>query len=265
MPFRSGLLVLNASWALACLCACGAQFADPISSSPTDSGAAGEAGEACPPEWVARFDGATFATTTRPVQDDFTIEAWIQTSSSPASNHFSEGSALVFADVEKIAANDFAVALANGKLLFNAGKPDEAVAGTSTLTTGKWVHFAISRSKTTGIMLVFINGILEGSGVGNTESLSDEPTLTIGGRAGRNFFSGLMSELRIWQRVCSQSEILANMHHRLIGNETGLSRYYPLNDQQGALARDASSQARDAELVGTPSWEQASSPFCPHP
>lgn len=272
--------------ALAAVVGCGTRYSDPISSAPIEvagtsaveptggtgnapssdggTGGAPEGGapESCPTEWVAHFDGASFATAPRPVQDDFTIEAWLSTSSSPQGGSFSEGSALVFADVEKIQANDFAAAILNDKFLFSVGMPDTPAVSTTSITSGKWLHVAATRNHTTGILMVFVNGVLEGSAVGSTQPLADEPSIQIGGRPGRNFYSGSLSDVRIWSLVRSQAEILANMRHRLSGGEPGLVGYYRLDEQGGLVAHDSAAEHHDATLTGAPFWRQESSPFC---
>jgi hypothetical protein len=280
MP-RARSLVKSGLFLAALLSACGTRYSDPISSAaieaagsiavepnggmanqPDGAGGMGGAPELCATEWVAHFDGASFATAPRPVQDDFTIEAWISTASSPQGGVFGEGSALVFADVEKIQASDFAAAILNDKFLFSVGMPDTPAISTTAVTTGKWLHVAATRNRTTGILMVFVNGVLEGSAVGSTQALADEPSIQIGGRPGRNFYSGSMSDLRIWSLVRSQSEILSNMRHRLSGGEPGLVGYYRLDEQDGLVAHDSAAGHHDAALSGSPVWRQESSPFC---
>ncbi|MBD3559343.1 hypothetical protein H6S82_10765, partial [Planktothrix sp. FACHB-1355] len=45
----------------------------------------------------------------------------------------------------------------------------------------------------------------------------------------KNFF-GQISYMSFWDRACSQEEIKANMHRRLVGNEAGLVGYWPLDE-----------------------------------
>src|SRR5262249_39643068 len=128
------------------------------------------------------FDGVNdYIRLGRPVQDDFTIEAWVRTTASRTGNQFYEGLGLFWADVPGVH-NDFGVSVLNGQLAFGTGNPDVTVTSTSTITTGNWVHVAVTRVRSTGVIKVFVNGVEEGSRTsGNTLSLTDSQDLLIGG------------------------------------------------------------------------------------
>ncbi|HEX2870030.1 MAG TPA: LamG domain-containing protein [Polyangiaceae bacterium] len=269
--------------------ACGSQFTDPILSelSPAPSasnppatqspGAGGQPAEApanppggspspaCVDTFVARFDGSVFASTPRLIQDDFTIEAWLATTVSPSGNGFDDGSALVFADVEKVGTDDFGLALLSSRVVMSIGAPDTAATSTSSVATGEWAHVAVTRAKATGLVLIFVNGVLEASVTASTRRLAGNPTLSIGGRPGRNLYVGLLSELRLWTTVRSQAELLGSMRQRLTGEEAGLVGYYRLDASEGTSAVDSSPSHNDAAFTGPVTWEQAPVPLCAAP
>ena len=244
---------MKALWCALLLAGCGTQFSDPIREAP--GGAGGEAGapavvdpNVCSAEPVQAFSGANFATMMRLVQDDFTLEVWIKTAVSLTGTGAYVGNPILFADVPSVITDDFGAGLLNDKFQMTIGNPDTSVKSTSKVTTDAWVHVAATRTRTSGLVLVFVNGVLEGVGTGNTNSLSASPTMSIGGRAGRDFFVGQMSELRIWSSARTQAEILENMHRRLEGNEAGLVGYYPLDDKAGSIIHDASPSQNHAAL-----------------
>lgn len=99
------------------------------------------------------------------------------------------------------------------------------------------VHIAISYSPS-GVN-IYYNGILQpgqyttGTYCGNVTN-SSEPLL-IGVYRYLNeslgaYYDGLMDELRIWGRVLTPSEILANHKDTLVGNETDLRLYYKFDN-----------------------------------
>lgn len=98
---------------------------------------------------------------------------------------------------------------------------------------GTCIQVAISYSSV-GVK-IYYNGLLQpghftyGSYSGNlnisSESLIIGAYKSISG-ALISFHYGLLDELRIWSRVLSPSEILANYQSPIIGNETGLKLYY---------------------------------------
>ena len=76
--------------------ACGTQFTDPILAKEPSEAAA------CPVNRALQFDGSSYGSMTRLIQDDFTIEAWINTGTTAKGPAFSDGSAIAFADVETV-------------------------------------------------------------------------------------------------------------------------------------------------------------------
>ena len=245
---------LVALLALSTVTACGTQYADPIFDIAQPASCS---------SYVARFDGASFATANRLIQDDFTIEVWIQTDTSPTGASFANGSALVFADVEAMQLDDFATGLVNDKFVVSVGGPDTSVTSTSDVTTGQWVHVAVTRKRTNGILLLYVNGVLEGSAVANDHVLEQSPTITIAGRAERNFYMGFLSEVRLWKTARAQADLIANWHHRLNGNEDGLVGYYRFDDRNSASsAHDSSPSANDALFTGPVTWSLSDVPLC---
>lgn len=255
------------------LAGCGTQFTDPIRRvEPDASGEAGATGGAgapavsdgftCSQEPVQAFDGAKFGTMMRLVQDDFTIEVWIKTAQSLAGTGAYVGNPILFADAPTVVDDDFGAGLLNDKFQMTIGNPDTAVRSTSNVTTDQWLHLAATRTRATGVVLVFVNGVLEGIGSGNTNALSASPTMSIGGRADRDFFVGQMSDLRIWSTARTQAEILDNMHRRLQGNEAGLVGYYRMDDAAGTQLRDASPSQNHAKLDLSGAPTAADPPVC---
>jgi hypothetical protein len=241
--------------ALVSLSGCGTQFTDPILDER-------EPGPMCPLENVVELDGTAFGSAARLIQDDFSIEAWIDTPTSPRGAGFGEGSAIVFADVETVQTDDFAAGILNDKFVMSVGGPDTAATSVSDVATNEWVHVAATRTRANGIVLVYVNGVLEGTTVGNNHTLTGAANISIAGRTGRNFFSGLMAEVRLWRTVRSQSEIVDNMHHRLAGTEDGLVGYYRLDESSGTTASDSSSSVNDAAFSGPVGWVKSDLPMC---
>jgi hypothetical protein len=206
------------------------------------------------------FNGATYASVTRPVQDDFTIEAWIQTTASLAGTNYWQGLGLLYADLSG-QANDFATAILSDKLAFGLGNPDITLLSTSNVTTGQWVHVAVTRRESTGEMQVIVGGVLEASVISsNRAPLAAPPIITIGANTvDGHFFVGLMDEVRVWTVVRTPAEITATMHQRLNGNETGLRAYWRFDEGGGATAVDSSPNNLNATFVGAPAWVPSNS------
>src|SRR5262245_40356570 len=138
----------------------------------------------------------------RQVQDDFTIEAWIKTTASRSGTNFFDGLGLIWADIPGVA-NDFGISILNNKLAFGVGKPDRTLQSVTPVTSGEWVHIAVTRVKSTGQMKIFINGSLDATLSAsptftiNTSSLSASNFITIGGNVTDNrYFNGVIDDVR---------------------------------------------------------------------
>ena len=158
------------------------------------------------------FDGNDSFSVSRPVEDDFSICSWIKTTAVGAgtgNDHF-VSMAIAHAETPFIA-NDFGFGVdGNGHLVFGDGNgvSDYAVHGSTAVNTGNWVHACMTRSKSSGAMNVYVNGVLDGSGVGSTATLSSNSTLTIGnGTDGGLFWNGLLDGIRVYDFVLTPTEI----------------------------------------------------------
>jgi len=207
--------------------------------------------------YAAVFTGFAFGTVAnRPVQDDFTLEAWIKTTDVGvgATPDFFLGNGLIYADIAGVA-NDFCTSILNSKFAFGVGNPDTTIMSTTAVNTGQWIHVAATRKMATGAIQVFVNGTMEASAtVAQTASLTASASLTLGANTidGR-YYTCTMDEVRIWSVVRTQAEISANMHKRMQGNEANLAGYYRFDQPGSDSATDLSPKMGDATMVGADS------------
>ncbi|MCH7497345.1 MAG: hypothetical protein IH971_05795, partial [Candidatus Marinimicrobia bacterium] len=97
-----------------------------------------------------------------------------------------------------------------------------------TTTIGVWTHVAGTYD---GISVkLYINGNLVNE-VPYTDNIgSSDVGFYISGLILRERFNGLIDEVRLWNSTRSEAEIQAKMNTTLVGNETGLAGYWPLNE-----------------------------------
>jgi hypothetical protein len=201
------------------------------------------------------LDGASFAVVPRVVEGNFTLEAWIKTSASRSGPRSFDGLALFDSDVVG-QGSDFLSTISNDRVAFGiGGSADVGVRGVEVVTTGEWVHVAITRNATNGQLRIFVNGALDGAATGsNLSPLTGQPNLAFGGASTNNHFLGSMDEIRVWNVVRSVEEISANMRERLSGSENGLVGYYAFEDQGIGQTADGSALGVAATLVGNPTY-----------
>ena len=145
----------------------------------------------------------------------------------------------------------------------------ETLYATSTIPYGEWVHVAFSRDWDTCAYAFYVNGTDSGTGT-SKGSMLHVRNMTVGGlyahvseNAGKNIVKGRLAEVRVWKRVRTAEEIVADMNRRLTGGETGLVAYLPLSETAGNTTENYVSRERcvlsdnwesvdDAELSLTP-------------
>lgn len=83
------------------------------------------------------------------------------------------------------------------------------------------------------VAILYLDAVLEG-----TVNISSEGTMNSAGSVhignsydneGSSYFQGNIDELRVWEKVLCQQEIMTTMNCELTGSETGLVAYYKFN------------------------------------
>ncbi len=163
----------------------------------------------------------------RPVQDDFSICAWIQTTAQGAGTGTEHYLSRAIAHAEAGgAANDFGFGMdADEHLTFGNGSitRDFGVHGATAINTGAWTHVCATRQKTNGAIKVYVNGEEDGSGTGSTTSLTANATMTIGfGTDSGLPWNGLIDDVRVFAYALRADEIadIANGVNACFGEAT---------------------------------------------
>ena len=121
----------------------------------------------------------------------------------------------------------------------------------------QWVHVAVTYANRT--VKFYQNSILQGTYTASTNSTGDNGPLNIGRQDPTgcqcNIFDGSMDELRMWNVVKSQAELLASMNATIPSNSSGLVAYYKFDEGTGSSITDATSNSNNGSMVGTPIWQ----------
>jgi uncharacterized repeat protein (TIGR01451 family) len=164
------------------------------------------------PGWVGQafsFDGVDdYVSIDRSIQDDFTIEFWLNTTQIVGNDNgqWYEGMGLVDAEVQTVT-NDFGVTLRNGKVLFGVGNPDVTIRS-GPVADGNWHHVAATRVRSSGEMKLYVDGLQVASATGGTQSLTAPPRITLGRvQVDNNPFQGKLDEVAIYTRALSPQEV----------------------------------------------------------
>src|SRR5208337_540433 len=124
------------------------------------------------------------------VSNDFSIVFWVKTSQTAGAGEWYYGAGLVDGDYT-VTANDFGTAMTGGKFAFGVGNPDTTIVSTTSINDGNWHLCVAARVQSTGGLSVYVDGILQATGTGNTNTLNASSHLTFGQIAsGGGYFDG---------------------------------------------------------------------------
>ncbi len=121
---------------------------------------------------------------------------------------------------------------------------------------GKWHHVAFTYDESR--IEAFYDGVSLGVDTRTSGAIrSNTKDINIGvinsgnwPASNNNSFIGLVGDVRLWNTIRTEAEISANMNRRLNGDETGLVGCWPLDEAEGTVIYDITSNANNGELVG---------------
>jgi hypothetical protein len=185
------------------------------------------------------FNGTNQSTTiARPVQDDFTLSAWFKTASTAGLlNGMWTGIGIIDGEVPGIV-NDFGLSMAQGKLMFGVGNPDVTLYSPNTYNDNKWHHVVCTRVRSTGAMVMYVDGVQVATGTGNTNSLTSPNELRIGKSNENRYFEGYISSINIYNNALTASQAQQNYNYffaRHIEPKSSFSNIIPTTSQLGIL------------------------------
>jgi hypothetical protein len=148
---------------------------------------------------------------TRPIQDDFTIFCVFRSSQGLGSgNLFYQGAGLVNGEMPGVV-NDLGTCLfANGQICAGTGNPDVAVNSTTGFNDGKAHLISFKRTRSTGVVSLYVDAGLAGTTTGGTNSLTAPAQLVLGAQQTLiNFLTGDIAEVKVYDSALADSDRMA--------------------------------------------------------
>jgi hypothetical protein len=152
---------------------------------------------------AAYFDGTGYVaiphSPTLDITGSFTLEAWVNTTSSSV--------------VSVVGDNEFRLLIDNGhgRIQFNNTTYLE---GTKKINDGTWNHIACVFNNAGHYVAFYVNGVLDTSGSANTTPASGTDSLLIG-RSIYGYGPATLDEIRIWNTALPDFDIVGNLHTSL--------------------------------------------------
>lgn len=105
--------------------------------------------------------------------------------------------------------------------------------------TTDWAHIAMSYKASNRQLSAYFGGVEVIAGVQTSWSNTSIGPMQFGRSVrGDNYFAGKMHEARVWNKVVSSADIMANKLTIYTGQEAGMLAYYPMNDGKGDRVTD---------------------------
>jgi LPXTG-motif cell wall-anchored protein len=160
------------------------------------------------------FDGQNYFKLNNTLSSDFSICAWIKTSSTGGGNHWEN--APIAASETGGFAYDYGFGVdGSGRLSFGNGgnitesaQADVTISGEKTVNDNLWHHVCVTRSNTNGEVNLYVDGALDKTGTTGVGLLTSNREVWIGhGQDGNQPFVGHIDELRFFQTVLTPAEV----------------------------------------------------------
>ena len=144
------------------------------------------------------------------IQDDITLSTWFKTTSNAGSiGDWKSGRGLLDASWNSL--GDFGLTMGQGKLMFGTGRsPNVTITSPGTYNDGNWHNVMATRTKATGELKMYVDGILVASGTGNTVSLNSPGNVYIGCYQNQRLFEGSMSAIHIYNSTLTATQAQTN-------------------------------------------------------
>lgn len=161
------------------------------------------------PDTAFAFDGVDdVCSVSRSVEGSFSIELWFKAAGagSGTTTAWANGAGLVGAEV-RTSASDFGVSLLqNGRVCAGTGL-SFSICTTDTYLSG-WHHVVFTRDRSTGGMVLYVDGASRASGTGLTGLFNGSTTIRMGGlRSSGPFFKGSLDEVALYTSVLPEATV----------------------------------------------------------
>jgi hypothetical protein len=161
----------------------------------------------------AQFDGTAFVEITRVVSADFTVAMRVKTTSNASGGQWYQGMGLVDGEMVGSAA-DWGCSILNSKFALGIGAPDKTISTNRSVNDGEWHHIVATRNSSTGVVQLYVDGVLDKTDSAATGPRTAPNELRIGATHANPpvRFVGNIDDLRLYGRVLSGGEVFSLAH-----------------------------------------------------
>ncbi|RZI59832.1 MAG: hypothetical protein EOP14_03600, partial [Pseudomonas sp.] len=175
-----------------------------------------------------RFDGNDWLESPNTIVDSFTTNIWIKTTQSVVEGPcslFTQGTGIISTEMVGIT-NDWGISLCDGYIIAGTGNStsglEKAIKSARRYNDNVWHMVTFSRDKTSGVLKLYVDGVLQGSDTNGSNQLNASGTIYFGTHKNDTLnFLGNMDELVLWNAALTDTEVL-NFYERQSPAKVGL-------------------------------------------
>jgi len=182
--------------------------------------------------------------------NNFTLEAWVKTSSSNW-----DGIARILSSRDNYFGGGIGFGRYGSGLIFTTYGVNDYYSAGDLLKPEEWAHIAVSLDASNDASF-YVNGQPAGFVSAFAPGQSTTRPLHIGVcpvDPSENW-NGVIDELRIWNKVRSKTEIQNDMSSRLTGSEPNLVAYWNFDEGKGTVLGDSTQNHLDGVIYNSPLW-----------
>ena len=154
----------------------------------------------------------------RDVRDDFSLEVWFNSDGGgvgTGNTQWWQGAGLLDAEVAGVV-DDFGMSLdAKGQVWAGTGNPDTSIHSAPGLNDGTWHHVVFTRTRKSGALTLYVDGVAVANARGGTQSLFAAPGLRLGVlQTGVNFYAGTLADAAVYDVALPAPTVAAHFAAR---------------------------------------------------
>ena len=196
----------------------------------------------------------------RGIENEITITAWIygDPEELPANTYLMEG-----VDDQNARQVNLHLPWSNGQVYWDCGNDGSGYDRINKQASewdysGRWNHWAFTKNAVTGVMNIYLNGLLWHTGTGKTKPI-DLQKLNIGkGFNSNNTWSGWVNDISLWRKELSGDDIKALMNRAPDNTHphyADLLLYFDFEEIWGKKVTNVRNN-QDYTVVGSPNWRR---------
>jgi len=174
---------------------------------------------------------------------DFTMEFWAKIVSDGTYHR------LLFksSDVDSWVTQGKQLYIGDDNKIYFDSNGDGTLPSNTAITTGRWTHIAASFNNASNTVKIYINGVLDKTGIISLNNDNAGHIMAIG-----HHFDGNIDECRIWYQELTQTQIQNWMYREVDITHpaySNLKLYYKLNEGSGTTATDIDGADNNGTLI----------------